>query len=87
MKRPGDLVFDPMAGAGTTLKMALLNDRRYLGMEVVENYCAIARERLRMAQVEHKRRLDNFFGVLEDHCPEDEPRRRVDDKLTEAHLN
>jgi DNA modification methylase len=27
----GDLVFDPSAGAGTTLKMALLSYRRYLG--------------------------------------------------------
>lgn len=26
--RPGELVFDPMAGAGTTCKMALLNSRK-----------------------------------------------------------
>jgi hypothetical protein len=48
--QPGDLVFDPMCGAGTTCKMALLNNRSYLGMEVVQRYCEIARERVRLAQ-------------------------------------
>jgi len=47
--RPGDLVFDPMCGAGTTPKMALLNDRQYLGVEIHEPYVRIAEERLRMA--------------------------------------
>lgn len=32
--RPGELVLDPFLGSGTTAKMALLNDRRYLGFEV-----------------------------------------------------
>ncbi len=43
----GDLVFDPMAGSGTTLKMALLLGRHYLGMEIFAPYCEIARTRLR----------------------------------------
>lgn len=30
----GDVVHDPMSGAGTTAKMALLNNRRYLGFEI-----------------------------------------------------
>jgi site-specific DNA-methyltransferase (adenine-specific) len=59
--RPGDLVFDPMCGAGTTIKMAMLNNRRYLGMEIEERHCEIARERLRLATGEHKRRLDEFL--------------------------
>ncbi len=64
--RPFDLVFDPMCGAGTTLKMALLNSRRYLGMEVHEPYVALAHERLRAAHVEHRERLDEFLrrGVV-----------------------
>jgi DNA adenine methylase len=59
--RPGDLVFDCMAGAGTTLKMALLNDRRYLGMEVHEPYCDLTRRRLEDAHQEYRRRLDAFL--------------------------
>jgi site-specific DNA-methyltransferase (adenine-specific) len=48
--RPGDLVFDPLCGAGTTCKMALLNHRHYLGMEFVERYVEIARKRVRLAR-------------------------------------
>jgi site-specific DNA-methyltransferase (adenine-specific) len=45
---PGDLVFDPMSGSGTTLKVALLNNRYYLGVDINEEYCQIARKRLDM---------------------------------------
>ena len=41
--RPGELVFDPMCGSGTTLKMAILNHRKFLGFEIHEPYVAIAR--------------------------------------------
>ena len=43
---PGDLVLDPMCGSGTTCKMALLNDRRFIGIDVSEKYIQISRERL-----------------------------------------
>ena len=43
---PGDVVYDPFMGSGTTAKMAKLNDRRYVGSEISANYCAIANERL-----------------------------------------
>jgi len=42
----GDLVYDPMCGSGTTLKMALLNKRNFIGSEISEEYCNIARERI-----------------------------------------
>jgi hypothetical protein len=61
--RPGELVFDPFAGGGTTCKMALLNNRRYLGMEVYEEYVLRSKRRLEDARQEMKRRLDTvFFG-------------------------
>jgi site-specific DNA-methyltransferase (adenine-specific) len=41
----GDIVYDPFSGAGTTCKMAKLNDRRYMGSDMSEEYCEIARER------------------------------------------
>lgn len=56
--RPGELVFDPMAGSGTTCKMALLNHRSYLGMEIHEPYWREAVERLSKYQEEYRRRLD-----------------------------
>lgn len=44
----GDLVIDPLAGAGTTCKMAKINDRKYIGIEASEEYCKIAENRIPM---------------------------------------
>lgn len=41
-----DLVLDPMCGSGTTLKMAKINNRHFIGMDISEEYCEISRERL-----------------------------------------
>ena len=43
---PGDTVLDPMNGSGTTTKMAKLLGRNYIGIDISEEYCNIARERL-----------------------------------------
>lgn len=43
---PGDLVLDPFAGSGTTGVACLRTGRRFLGIELVPEYCAIARRRL-----------------------------------------
>ena len=43
---PGDLIFDPFCGSGTTLKMALLNNRKFIGVDISEEYCEIAAKRL-----------------------------------------
>ena len=42
----GDTVLDPMCGSGTTLKMAKLNNRQYIGIEISEEYCQICKERI-----------------------------------------
>lgn len=41
-----DVVLDPFMGSGTTAKMALLNNRNYIGFEIFEEYCEIANKRL-----------------------------------------
>lgn len=43
---PGGTVLDPMCGSGTTLKMAKKNNRNYIGIDMVPEYCEIAKERL-----------------------------------------
>lgn len=43
---PGDVVFDPFMGSGTTAKMAMLNGRKFIGCEISEEYCNIIKERL-----------------------------------------
>jgi site-specific DNA-methyltransferase (adenine-specific) len=42
----GDIVLDPFMGSGTTAKMALMNNRKYIGFEISKEYCEIANERV-----------------------------------------
>lgn len=48
--RPGDLVFDPFAGSGTTSVVAKKLGRRYVGVEIDEYYCCLAEKRLELAE-------------------------------------
>ena len=45
--RPGTAVLDPFAGSGTTLLAAKLEGRKAVGIEISEEYCEIAANRLR----------------------------------------
>lgn len=47
--RPGDLVFDPLGGSGSTAVTAKKLGRRYLTIEKDEKYCAMAAYRLEKA--------------------------------------
>src|SRR3989344_1471866 len=44
---PRDVVLDPMCGSGTTCKMAKLNKRDFIGIDISPEYCKIAEERLK----------------------------------------
>lgn len=43
---PGDLVFDPFLGSGTTAKMAILNNRNFIGSEIAPEYAPIYEKRI-----------------------------------------
>ncbi len=43
---PGDVVLDPFMGAGATAVAAVQTGRRYVGYDVSEDYCALARKRV-----------------------------------------
>jgi DNA modification methylase len=46
---PGDTVFDPFTGAGTTGKMAVTNGRAFVGTEISKEYCDLAHLRISRA--------------------------------------
>ena len=43
---PGDVVLDPFMGSGTTAVACLNTGRNYIGFEISEEYCEIARKRI-----------------------------------------
>lgn len=47
---PGDVVLDPFMGSGTTGKQCVLLDRNFIGIDCVEEYCEIARQRIEVAK-------------------------------------
>lgn len=42
----GDLVLDPFCGSGTTCKMAKMNSRNYIGIEISPEYVSLAEKRI-----------------------------------------
>ncbi len=49
---PGDVVFDPFLGSGTTSVVAKKLGRRYVGVEIDQMYCCLAEKRLEIADTE-----------------------------------
>ena len=46
----GDLIYDPFMGSGTTAKMAIKNNRNWIGSEISDEYCSIIEQRVRTAE-------------------------------------
>jgi site-specific DNA-methyltransferase (adenine-specific) len=51
--RPGDFVFDPFLGSGTSSVVAKKLGRHFLGIELDETYACLALKRLRMADTDN----------------------------------
>jgi site-specific DNA-methyltransferase (adenine-specific) len=58
--RPGELVFDPFLGAGTTARIAIVNHRAYAGFEIHRPYYRKALKRIELAESEL---LEQLVGV------------------------
>ena len=48
--KPGGLVLDPFCGSGAFLEAASSLGRQYIGIDISEHWCNVARERLRSVQ-------------------------------------
>lgn len=53
-----DLILDPFVGSGTTAKMAILNNRRFIGFEISKEYCELADKR-----IDYLRRQVTIFNI------------------------
>lgn len=49
---PGDIIFDPFLGSGTSSVVAKKLNRHYLGIEIEEQYCLWAEKRLEIADLD-----------------------------------
>ena len=52
--KPGDVVFDPFVGSGTTSVVAKKLDRHYIGIEINEAYCCLTEKRLAIAECDRR---------------------------------
>jgi len=50
--KPGDIVFDPFMGSGTTSVVAKKLGRKYCGIEINKSYCLLAEKRLQLAETD-----------------------------------
>lgn len=50
--KPGDVIFDPFVGSGTTCVVAKKLDRHYLGIEIDDEYCLWGAKRLLNAKLD-----------------------------------
>lgn len=80
---PGDVVFDPFLGSGTTSVVAKKLNRHYLGIEIDTQYCLWAEQRLEMA--EHNDEIQGYVnGVFWDRNTFSEQRSNNDDSLSNS---
>jgi DNA modification methylase len=50
LSRPGDIVLDPFCGSGSTLVAAKKLGRHYIGCDLSEKYCRLAKYRLSLVK-------------------------------------
>ena len=62
----GDTVLDPFMGSGTTAKMAMLNNRNFIGFEVNEEYYNGILNRLEVFKNANKNEISKVEVIVDD---------------------
>lgn len=58
--REGDVILDPFAGSGTSCIAAVIEKRKYIGIEMDAEYCNIAKARIKYWKSKTKTMFDNL---------------------------
>jgi len=77
----GDFVVDPFVGAGTTTKMAAINGRDWLGIDMSEEYIDIANKRMEVA----KQMIDD--GYVKEYASSAKETLASDGKMTHKDIS
>lgn len=62
--QPGDIVFDPTCGSGTTAIAARAEARHFIVGDISDHYCAVTRDRLRLPFDPRQVKADNDVSEL-----------------------
>jgi tRNA G10 N-methylase Trm11 len=79
----GDIVLDPFMGSGTTAKMAMLNNRKYIGFELNEEYYNGILKRIEAFKNTNKTIVSNTVINIEN---DDTIKCQVNDKTSDKEL-
>ena len=61
----GDLVLDPMCGSGTSCKVAKKLGRNFIGIDISEEYCKIAEDRVNKQVIEKPLKTSAHTNILD----------------------
>lgn len=59
---PNSIVLDPFCGSGTTGVAAIQENRQFVGIDLSEHYCDIAKNRIKNEQASREVTLQDFFA-------------------------
>lgn len=61
---PGDIIYDPFMGSGTTAKISMMLGRNFIGTDISEEYCKIARKRVEIYDIPLFNNVDNNNDIV-----------------------